>query len=138
MTDDRISRRCVVWFGQPTDEECACLARAGWRTRVGDARLQGGVGMRRDDIVVAVADLRCSNADTVQAIGQLMVNHPWVPWFALVPQDVAADTPGVRRVGDIGNFKSGAMEANRAVCRPHPDISEAVLDFDIKAMPAIE
>ena len=47
MTDDRISRRCVVWFGQPTDEECACLARAGWRTRVGDARLQGGVGMRR-------------------------------------------------------------------------------------------
>ncbi|HJW04926.1 MAG TPA: sigma-54 dependent transcriptional regulator [Rhodanobacter sp.] len=114
MTDDRISRRCVVWFGQPTDEECACLARAGWRTRVGDARLQGGVGMRRDDIVVAVADLRYSNADTVQAIGQLMVNHPWVPWFALVPQDVAADTPGMEGIlRTSGGFFTAPVDMQR-------------------------
>jgi DNA-binding NtrC family response regulator len=98
MTDNQIARRCVVWFGQPTDEECACLARAGWRTRIGDAQLRGGVGMRRDDIVVAMADLRRSDADTVQAMAQLMANHPWLPWLALVSQETAANTPEVERI----------------------------------------
>ncbi|KRE83667.1 Fis family transcriptional regulator [Rhodanobacter sp. Soil772] len=98
MTGNQISRRCVVWFGQPTDEECACLAREGWRTRIGDAQLQGGVGMRRGDIVVAMADLRHSDADTVQAMDQLMADHPWLPWLALVSQETAADTPEVERI----------------------------------------
>jgi DNA-binding NtrC family response regulator len=98
MTDNQIARRCVVWFGQPTDEECACLARAGWRTRIGDAQLRGGVGMRRGDIVVAMADLRRSDADTVQAMGQLMANHPWLPWLALVSHETAAEVPEVERV----------------------------------------
>ncbi|MBQ4854849.1 sigma-54-dependent Fis family transcriptional regulator [Rhodanobacter sp. B2A1Ga4] len=94
----QVARRCVVWFGQPTDEECDCLTRAGWRIRIGNAQLQGGVGMRRGDIVVAMADLRCSDADTIQAMGQLMANHPWLPWLALVSQEVAADTPEVERI----------------------------------------
>jgi DNA-binding NtrC family response regulator len=98
MTDNQVARRCVVWFGQPSDEECACLAKAGWRTRVGDAQLRGGVGMRRDDIVVAMADLRRSDADTVQAMAQLMANHPWLPWVALVSQETAANTPEVERI----------------------------------------
>ena len=98
MTGTQITRRCVVWFGQPTDEECACLARAGWRTRIGDAQLRGGVGMRRGDIVVAMADLRRSDADTVRAMGQLMANHPWLPWLALVSQEIAANTPEVERI----------------------------------------
>ena len=98
MTGTQITRRCVVWFGQPTDEECACLARAGWRTRIGDAQLRGGVGMRRGDIVVAMADLRRSDADTVRAMGRLMANHPWLPWLALVSQEIAANTPEVERI----------------------------------------
>ena len=98
MTGNQVSRRCVVWFGQPTDEECACLAGAGWRTRIGDAQLQGGVGMRRGDIVVAMADLRRSDAYTVRAMGQLMADHPWLPWLALVSQETAADTPEVERI----------------------------------------
>jgi DNA-binding NtrC family response regulator len=88
----------VVWFGQPTAEECASLAQAGWRTRVGDAQLQDGVGMRRGDIVVAMADLRCSNVDTVQAMGRLMANQPWLPWLALVSQETTADTREVERI----------------------------------------
>ena len=98
MTGNQVSRRCVVWFGHPTDEECACLAGAGWRTRIGDAQLQGGVGMRRGDIVVAMADLRRSDAYTVRAMGQLMADHPWLPWLALVSQETAADTPEVERI----------------------------------------
>jgi two-component system response regulator HydG len=98
MTNEQASRRCVVWFGQPTAEECASLAQAGWRTRIGDAQLQDGVGMRRDDIVVAMADLRRSDAGAVQAMGRLMDNHPWLPWLALVLQETAADTPEVERI----------------------------------------
>jgi len=51
--------------------------------------------MRRDDIVVAMADLRRSDADAVKAIGQLMDNHPWLPWLAVVLQETAANTPEV-------------------------------------------
>jgi hypothetical protein len=58
MSTEQESRRCVVWFGQPTDHERARLTRAGWRIRVADARTRAGVGMRRDDLVVALADLR--------------------------------------------------------------------------------
>ncbi|HEV2679600.1 MAG TPA: sigma-54 dependent transcriptional regulator [Rhodanobacter sp.] len=98
MTSERASRRCVVWFGQPTEKECSCLAQAGWRTRIGDARLDDGVGMRRGDIVVAIADLRHSDEQAVRAMGRLMDNHPWLPWLVLVPQETAAGKPEVERV----------------------------------------
>ena len=98
MISEQTSRRCVVWFGQPSAEECACLAQAGWRTRIGDIQLPCGVGMRRDDIVVAMADLRHSGAHAVHAMGQLMDNYPWLPWLAVVLQETAADTPEVERI----------------------------------------
>lgn len=98
MSTEQESRRCVVWFGQPTDQERARLTRAGWRIRVADARTRAGVGMRRGDIVVALADLRQSNAETVLSMGRLMDDHPWLPWLALVLQQTVADTPEVERI----------------------------------------
>lgn len=98
MSNERGSRRCVVWFGTPTDEECSRLAKAGWRTRIADAQTRAGVGMRRDDVIVAMADLRQSNADTVQAMGRLMDDYPWLPWLALVLKGTAAATPEVERI----------------------------------------
>ena len=98
MTSEQVSRRCVVWFGQPTAEERAFLAQAGWRTRIGDVAMQEGVGMRRHDIVVAMADLRHSDAGTVEAMGQLMDEHPWLPWLAVVLQETAASTPEMERI----------------------------------------
>lgn len=99
MSSEQSSRRCVVWFGQPTGEERDRLTRAGWRVRVGDLDLRnGGVGVRHDDIVVAVADMRNSNAEQIQAMGRLMDAHPWLPWLALVLKETAADTPEVERI----------------------------------------
>lgn len=98
MTIERASRRCVVWFGQPTAEECSGLAQAGWCIRICDAQLQGGVGMRRDDIVVAMADLRRSDSDAVMATGRLMDNHPWLLWLAMVLPETAASTPEAERI----------------------------------------
>lgn len=98
MTVERASRRCVVWFGQPTDMERACLADAGWRTRISDARRPDGVGMRHGDVVVALADLRCDTSDALQAMGQLMAEHRWLPWLALISRQTAVDTREVEEI----------------------------------------
>ena len=98
MTGEQASRRCVVWFGKPTAEECASLAQAGWLTRIGDVAMRDGVGKRRDDVVVALADLRRSDLGTVQSMGHLMDEHPWLPWLAVVLQETSADTPEVERI----------------------------------------
>jgi two-component system, NtrC family, response regulator HydG len=116
MTSEQVSRRCVVWFGQPTVEECAALEQAGWRTRVGDAAARAGVGMRRDDIVVAMADLRSSDAETVQAMGHLMDEHPWLPWLAAVLQETAADVPEVERIlRASADFFTAPIELKRLI-----------------------
>ncbi|GAB2552744.1 sigma-54 dependent transcriptional regulator [Rhodanobacter koreensis] len=98
MTSIEAPRRCVVWFGHSGDEERAHLAQAGWHTRVADARLQDGIGMRRGDIVVAMADLRRCSADTARSIGQVMARHPWLPWLALVSPETAVHTAEVERI----------------------------------------
>ncbi|HWX64812.1 MAG TPA: sigma-54 dependent transcriptional regulator [Rhodanobacter sp.] len=114
MTSERASRRCVVWFGQPTEKECSCLAQAGWHVRIGDARLDDGVGMRRGDIVVAMADLRYSDEQAVHAMRRLMDNHPWLPWLVLVRQENAADKPEVERIRrDSADFFTVPVDMKR-------------------------
>ena len=98
MTSVEARRRCVVWFGHSGDEERALLAQAGWYTRVADAESQDGIGMRRGDIVVAMADLRRGGADTARSLGQVMARHPWLPWLALVSSETTANTAEVERI----------------------------------------
>jgi two-component system response regulator HydG len=98
MTSDT-SIRCVVWFGQPTSAERAQLAQAGWHTRVADAGIQGsGVGIRRGDMVVAMADLRSADNDALLEMARLMADQPRLPWLALLSADTAVQTPDVERV----------------------------------------
>ena len=97
MTDTSI--RCVVWFGQPTSAERAQLAQAGWHTRVADAGTAGGgVGIRRDDMVVAMADLRSADKDALLEMARLMAEQPRLPWLALLSADTAVQTADVERV----------------------------------------
>jgi DNA-binding NtrC family response regulator len=98
MISEQGSGRCVVWFGQPTAEECASLARAGWHTRVNDAVAPERVGMRRGDVVVAMADLRSGNAGTARALARLVDGYPWLPWLAIVLQGSSTRTPEVQRI----------------------------------------
>ncbi|MFC5743041.1 sigma-54 interaction domain-containing protein [Dyella tabacisoli] len=89
------SRRCVVWFGQPTERERISLADVGWATRIVDAEAGGGVGKRHGDIVVALADLRCGDAHRVQAIVKWMAEHPHLLWLTLLSPDAPVQTPQV-------------------------------------------
>ncbi|WP_425480232.1 sigma 54-interacting transcriptional regulator [Dyella monticola] len=97
MTDTSI--RCVVWFGEPTSIERTRLAQAGWHTRVADASASGGgVGIRRGDTVVAMADVRKADMETLLSIARLMADHPRIPWLALLSSDTPVQAPEVERV----------------------------------------
>src|SRR5581483_9397305 len=92
------SIRCVVWFGEPTQIERTHLAQAGWHTRVADAAAPGGgVGIRRGDRVVAMADVRKADVDTLLSMAKLMADHPRIPWLALVSADTSVQRPEVER-----------------------------------------
>jgi DNA-binding NtrC family response regulator len=65
---------------------------------VADAQLRDGIGARRDDIVVAMADLRQGGIDAVQSMMQVMAVHPWLPWLALVSPESAAHSKEVERI----------------------------------------
>ncbi|MFK2899860.1 sigma-54-dependent Fis family transcriptional regulator [Dyella jejuensis] len=93
------SVRCIVWFGEPTNSEITRLAQAGWHTRVADASAQrGGVGIRRGDTVVAMADLRQANAETLRGMARLMADHPRLAWLALLSADTVVQAPEVERI----------------------------------------
>ena len=98
MTSNEAPRRCLVWFGQLGNGERALLEQAGWHIRVADARMQDGIGMRRDDIVVAMADLREDGIDAVQSMAQVMARYAWLPWLTLVTPEPAAHSAEVERI----------------------------------------
>jgi len=93
------SIRCVVWFGEPTSIERARLAQAGWHTRVADANAPGrGIGIRRGDTVVAMADVRTADVEALRSMAILMADHPRIPWLALLSADTSVQAPEVERV----------------------------------------
>ncbi len=89
-------RGCIVWFGQPTQDECSGLARAGWCIRVAGMSANAGVRAGPGDCVVAMADLRYCDAGSLQAMQQLMVDHANLPWIALVSLHTPAQEPQIR------------------------------------------
>jgi two-component system response regulator HydG len=132
---------CVVWFGRPTDEERDCLAQAGWHMRVADAHLQDGIGMRRGDIVVAMADLRWSDAETVQSIRQMMDRHPWLPWLALVSPETAAHKVEVERILRVGvEFFTAPLDMQRLIdaLKKFAGLKVPVTDADIPGIVCAE
>jgi DNA-binding NtrC family response regulator len=75
------------------------LAQAGWHIRIADANAQGGgVGIRRGDIVVAMADLRNADAEALREMARLMADHPRLPWLALLSTETVVQAPEVECV----------------------------------------
>ncbi len=87
---------CVIWFGQPEARERSGLAEAGWHVRV--AGLDAGAGVREGGNVVALADLRQCDDRALQAMQQLMAEHPALPWIALTAFGTQARHPQVKRI----------------------------------------
>lgn len=89
------AQRCAIWFGLPTPREQALLAAGGWHLRIagGDARRQ--VGMRGDDVVVLVVDLRGADAARLATLEALLLEHADLPSIALVDGGDDADDDAV-------------------------------------------
>lgn len=92
------ARRCIVWFGQPAGNERARLTKAGWFIRVAEAGGNGGAGMRNGNTVVALADLRQSDAASIEIMEHMMADHPGLPWLSLIAPDMPAQEPSVSRI----------------------------------------
>lgn len=94
-TNGSVHRGCIVWFGQPTEDECNALATAGWSIRVASVAANAHVGVRPGDYVVAFADLRYCDAGTLSAMQQLLGDYADLPWIGLVSPDTPAQEPQV-------------------------------------------
>lgn len=138
MSNDT-SIRCVVWFGEPAGVERTRLAQAGWHTRVADANAQGsGVGIRRGDVVVAMADLRQADVDTLGQMAKLMADHPRLPWLALLSTDTVVQSPEVERVLRASiDFFTAPIDMQRLIetlCNLAGDTAAPVAYTDVPGM----
>ena len=110
------AKRCVVWFGRPAEQERQRLADAGWIIRVADADGQGGVGRRNGDVVVALADLRHTGTQGTRSMEQLMVDHPSLPWLAVILPDMSTlDSSSDRILQASLDFFTDPLDLDRLV-----------------------
>ncbi|HEY8683773.1 MAG TPA: sigma-54 dependent transcriptional regulator [Rhodanobacter sp.] len=93
-----VPRRCVVWFGQPTDGEYVSLTRSGWPVRIADVNARVGMGARQGETLVALADMRQSDDRVMQAMERMIAEHPGLPWIALISPETSVQEPLVKRV----------------------------------------
>jgi DNA-binding NtrC family response regulator len=93
-----LSKRCVIWFGHPLRREREALAAAGWHLRVADPACTTGIGMRGEDRVVGLVDLRDLHSDGLAGIDQLIDTHGHLPLMAMISRRTPADTPQVERL----------------------------------------
>ena len=94
----RTEQRCVVWFGRPTDTERQGLEQGGWSLRVTDPGTDGGIGVRSDGSVVAIADLRCDDRRVIDAVDRRVSENPDVPWITLVSAPAPIHDAVVKRI----------------------------------------
>jgi len=80
------ARRCVIWFGLPQVQEREILAAAGWRLRIVGPGDEEGIGLRSDDLVVGMLDLRNAGAD-LDRVRRLLAEHRHLSLMAVTPPD---------------------------------------------------
>ena len=91
-------KRCAVWFGEPTQQEQDQLMQSGWSVRVTSVMGEGGVGVRNDSRVVAVADLRSAEMDVIRSVDRTVAENAGVPWIALISAQTPTHEPIVKRI----------------------------------------
>lgn len=77
--------RCVIWFGHPHAAERAALAAEGWQVRgvAGDQCV--AIGMRSNDQVVGLLDLRGALPDNFDHLQGLLAQHRHMRLLAILP-----------------------------------------------------
>ncbi len=91
-------KRCVIWFGRPQAHERAQLAAGGWQIREVAAGEQPGIGLRGDDLVVGLVDLRGRSPACLDAIQALLDDHRHMALVALSDARTDREDPRVQRL----------------------------------------
>ncbi|WP_149195675.1 sigma-54 dependent transcriptional regulator [Luteimonas suaedae] len=94
----KFNPHCVIWFGRPSRHERDMLAAAGWRMRIADPARDLHVGMRGEDYVIGLVDLRGGDTSALAALEQLVTDHADLPLLALTSEDTPTEDAGVRRI----------------------------------------
>lgn len=79
------SKQCVVWYGTPSTEECDALAASGWHVRRADPASDAAIGLRGEDTVVGVVDVRTADALQQQRMLKLVSRNRHLPLLAVLP-----------------------------------------------------
>ncbi|WP_313349001.1 sigma-54 dependent transcriptional regulator [Stenotrophomonas sp.] len=77
--------RCVIWFGHPHAAERAALAAAGWQVRGVASNECVAIGMRSNDLIVGLLDLRDDAARNVDHLQALLDQHRHMRLLAILP-----------------------------------------------------
>ena len=82
-----VARHCAIWFGVPSNRDQALFAAHGWRLRTVQLDCARQLGMRGNDVVIAVADLRCVLPGQLDALDRTLSEYPELPMLALLDPD---------------------------------------------------
>lgn len=100
-----IGNRCVIWFGTPTPQEKYALAAGGWQMRIIPLHNQRLIGMRDNDFLVGIVDLRDTATEDLSCMEQLVAEHRHLPIFAITHPTSALSTQAQHIVeASIGQF----------------------------------
>ncbi len=88
-----IPARCVIWFGQPLAAERTALAAAGWQVRGVATDGAVAIGMRGNDLVVGLLDLRSVAPSHLTHLQAVLDQHRHLQVLAILPAGAAAVHP---------------------------------------------
>lgn len=77
--------RCVIWFGHPHAAERAALAAEGWQVRGVASDQCVAIGMRSNDLVVGLLDLRVDLPGNLDHLQGLLEQHRHMRLLAILP-----------------------------------------------------
>ncbi|WP_233198612.1 MULTISPECIES: sigma-54 interaction domain-containing protein [Luteimonas] len=91
MSTQPAARHCAIWFGVPSVREQALFAANGWHLRPAQPDSARQVGMRGNDLVIGIADLRQATPDWLAALDRVLAEHADLPMLALLDEAAPVD-----------------------------------------------
>ncbi len=93
-----LPKRCVIWFGRPKPQEKMALAAAGWQVRAVLPEQSAEIGMRGEDTIVGLLDLRSAQPGCLDGIEKMLGEHRHMALIAITSPDTPHHEPCVDRL----------------------------------------
>ena len=141
-----ITKRCVIWFGQPAARDRQVLAAIGWGVRAIAPDKNAQIGIRGNETIVACVDTRQLDAEGLASVEQLILEHPLLPLLVMVEARTRTN-PLVQRLLRISTADVSlplqidplqrALDACTEDHGPNPNPNQSATDLLLGQSPAI-